>query len=400
MNPTISEECRIFTKLKNEKFLINNIQYPKFIPLINDKSIDFKCLNSKNKKYNKTILFWNKFIGSPLEPIDFSSSNSKNVLEKCPVTNCELTNERLKLNKSDLVLFHLRNNINSFPLNQQRSLNQRWVHVIYESPNHCFYCDKHENVFNLSATYTKDSDFTSLYWLNSGIYWESNLNSTINNNISNKSELLFAASLISNCAAPSSRMDYIKELKNYIDIKIFGRCGIPCPEENCHEFISNNYKFFLVFENSICRDYVTEKFFNTLRYNIIPVVLGGGDYSYYVPNTSYINALDYKRPNDLADYLNYLNMNKTAYNEYFEWKKYIKINLNRPRMGFICEMCIKLNLEELTGVLQIKELKQVRKLYNKNENCNGTLFQNNSLHILAGDKLEQAYFSSPESWLN
>ena len=34
--------------------------------------------------------------------------------------------------------------------------------------------------------------------------------------------------------------------------------------------MNNTYKFYLAFENSICPDYVTEKFFNILQYNVIP----------------------------------------------------------------------------------------------------------------------------------
>ena len=34
------------------------------------------------------------------------------------------------------------------------------------------------------------------------------------------------------------------------------------------------YKFYFAFENSLCDDYITEKFFNMLKHNIVPVVLG------------------------------------------------------------------------------------------------------------------------------
>ena len=30
------------------------------------------------------------------------------------------------------------------------------------------------------------------------------------------------------------------------------------------------YRFYLSFENSVCADYVTEKFFRILHYNVIP----------------------------------------------------------------------------------------------------------------------------------
>ena len=60
---------------------------------------------------------------------------------------------------------------------------------------------------------------------------------------------------------------------------------------NCHL-----YRFYLSFENAICRDYVTEKIFNALRLNTIPVVLGGADYSALLPPHSFIDARDHQGP--------------------------------------------------------------------------------------------------------
>ena len=61
-------------------------------------------------------------------------------------------------------------------------------------------------------------------------------------------------------------------------------------------------------------------------------------------------------------------------------------------------MCIKLHLEEQTGntIVENKKLKSLKKLFNMNDNCYGTLFQNNSLQIFKGEKLVQSYIESPE----
>ena len=51
----------------------------------------------------------------------------------------------------------------------------------------------------------------------------------------------------------------------YINVDIYGRCGkLTCrksDEKRCGEMLDTDYKFYLSFENSLCKDYVTEKFF-------------------------------------------------------------------------------------------------------------------------------------------
>lgn len=260
-----NNDCTIFTRIENEKFVVDEVSYPNILPNYHNKTINLKCLNLKSIE-TKKILLWTKFKGLPLLPLSFGVKKPFEELG-CPVTNCELIYDKSRVQESSLVLFHLRNQIQHFP--KQRSFNQRWIHIIYESPINCHLCDAHENTFNLSATYTKESDFSSIYWTDSGLYWSLNKQNENIDAFSNKTE--FAATLISSCDVPSSRSEYIKELQNHVSIRLYGKCGQPCPaNEDCREHISRIYKFFLVFENSVCRDYITEKFFDTLRYNIIP----------------------------------------------------------------------------------------------------------------------------------
>lgn len=61
--------------------------------------------------------------------------------------------------------------------------------------------------------------------------------------------------------------------------------------------LDRDYKFYLSFENSICVDYVTEKFWNALLFNTVPIVYGGADYLEIAPKKSFINILDFKSGN-------------------------------------------------------------------------------------------------------
>ena len=67
----------------------------------------------------------------------------------------------------------------------------------------------------------------------------------------------------------------------------------PCSSNHfsdCMPLVEANYKFYLSFENSFCRDYITEKFWKVLKYRVVPIVLGAGNYSLYAPPKSYINV--------------------------------------------------------------------------------------------------------------
>ncbi len=105
---------------------------------------------------------------------------------------------------------------------------------------------------------------------------------------------------------------------------------------------------------------------------MIPVVLGGGNYDYYIPKSSFINVLDYKNARQLADYLIYQSENQTeSYNSYFKWKKYAKFNGHRQlTFNPICDMCIRLNLEEFyPNNLESKIIYDIGNYWNKSLHC-------------------------------
>jgi hypothetical protein len=55
-------------------------------------------------------------------------------------------------------------------------------------------------------------------------------------------------------------------------------------------------RFYISFENAICKDYITEKTFNALKLNTIPIVLGGVNYMAELPPGSFINAAQFVSP--------------------------------------------------------------------------------------------------------
>lgn len=201
----------IYNSNKQYSVKINGVNYPKFVPLYQNKSINFDCLNSLAKnKPPKRILLWNKFFGSNYD--DYGLGKKKPFIQhQCPVNNCELTMDKTLVNHSDFVVVHMmihHDPIDKFPA--FRPPNQRWIFLMFEPPVHTSHDDDFlpfESVFNLTATYKRNSDFNSVYYSFSRFEWGKNnsFNSTIDYH---GRKTKFAVALISNCEATSERLRY------------------------------------------------------------------------------------------------------------------------------------------------------------------------------------------------
>ena len=127
-----------------------------------------------------------------------------------------------------------------------------------------------------------------------------------------------------------------------------------CKKRNVQETLKNakissnvtSFSWLLRMEN--CVDYLTEKYWGTpLELGVVPVVMGGANYSQMAIPGSYINVLDFDSVKDLADYLLYLDKNDTAYMEYFAWRKtyrvygYLKGAVFNEHYPWTCNMCAK-----------------------------------------------------------
>ena len=145
---------------------------------------------------------------------------------------------------------------------------------------------------------------------------------------------------VSHCTTHSKREDVVKELQKYLEVDIYGACGPKkCADRpKCNEMLANEYKFYLSFENSLCRDYVTEKFYGALAHSVVPVVYGGVDYTQFAPKGSFIDVRHFSSAKELADYLLYLNKNQTAYEQYFEWRKTYDFQSGEFSWCKMCEM--------------------------------------------------------------
>ena len=95
-----------------------------------------------------------------------------------------------------------------------------------------------------------------------------------------------------------------------------------------YQDVLKKYKFYLSFENALCQDYITEKFFLAMYAGALPIVYGGlskGDYEKIAPENSFIHVDDYDTIEDLSNHLTYLSNNIEAYNSYFWWRQHYKV---------------------------------------------------------------------------
>lgn len=121
--------------------------------------------------------------------------------------------------------------------------------------------------------------------------------------------------------------------------------------DKCLEMLDHEYKFYLAFENSNCKDYITEKFFATaLQRNILPIVMGPPreNYEKYAPQRSFIHVDDFHSPAELAAFLIKLDRDDDLYNSYFQWKGTGKVTAKH--IEFFCKLCDRLHDNSIMSI--------------------------------------------------
>lgn len=277
----------------------------------------------------KKILFWNKVKSSSY--YGFGPGREPFIRAGCPVSACTITRNRSLFphDQLDAVVWHARSKDLSLPSKRIGRVLKR----------------KQQNAMSLRSI----------------------------NYAVGKTKM--AAWFVSNCNTDSSRSRLTKTLQQYISVDVYGKCGpFQCPRSrsaDCYTLLERDYKFYLSFENSLCKDYVTEKFFKILLYNVVPVVYGKTNYSTVAPPHSFINVLDFPSIKDLAQYLLYLDRNDTAYNEYFWWKPHYAVLAGNPSKALAwCDLCERLHKDN-----EPKNYSDIQEWYTKQAICKKAKYQ-------------------------
>lgn len=313
------------------------------------------------------ILSWSKWFDSTIE--ESFPGTQKSLKEiGCEFYNCIVTSKRAFASQSKVVLFHWRD-IDLTDLPPIRRTDQIWIIHSLESPAYSQRINDDSIKFNWTSSYRSSADIFSPY----GKFVQRKRRIPFRVDIRRKSQLV--AWVVSHCETKGGRERYVKQLQKYIPVDIFGKCGNnSCPERirngrsTCFESIALTYKFYLSFENSICTDYVTEKFFSIMHYDLIPIVFGGCDYNSLLPPNSFINALEFE-PEKLAKLILTINKNDKMYKQYFKWKRsfFVESNLeNKPQ--WICDICEKVNRDDGTSHPGYS-LKEITQAWFERERC-------------------------------
>ncbi|KAM7348079.1 alpha-(1,3)-fucosyltransferase C isoform 1-T2 [Cochliomyia hominivorax] len=326
------------------------------------KTYDQKTSQNEANKI-RFILLWNTFFGDKRWslPDDLNDPSYFRKEINCPVSKCVLTNQRDVLPQIDMydaILFHTAQPFPLInPIPKQRSWKQLYIFALMEPPGETKHIlSDEENFYNLTMTYRMDSDILWTYnWFvdketgmrvipSERTQWRSVPNHYNDSNIWElwPYKTKMAAWFVSHCETLSKREKLADELQKYMEVDVYGKCGTKsCPKSSteCDKLLDENYLFYFSFENSLCTDYITEKLYNILKRNIIPIVYGGANYENFLPPHSYINVEDYESPQDLVNYLMYLSENREEYMRYFWWRQYYDLKFYSP----FCDLCKRLH---------------------------------------------------------
>ncbi|KAL7645710.1 UNVERIFIED_CONTAM: hypothetical protein RMT77_002587 [Armadillidium vulgare] len=306
------------------------------------------------------------------------TNKTLNPFENCSVHNCRLSYDKENFHKADAVVFPLHFMMKPPSDIERKNFDQRWVWLSDEGIFETFTApadsnlDNYNNYFNWSMTYRTDSDVPIPYGRTVPIMDGSG--SDINLDIFSKKSKTVAI-MGSACTNRNGRWLYARALKSLIDVDTYGLCGeVKCPglyNKDCP--LINSYKFYLAFENSNCKDYITEKvWWNALEKKSVPIVMGfdKSNYEKLLPPFSFIHVEDFETPADLAKYIRYLSVNKDAYNSYHSWRANYKIvnehGYFQSNIFHYCRLCEALNYNDRSP----KTYSSMQNFFNVSRDCN------------------------------
>uniref|UniRef100_A0A3Q1G377 Fucosyltransferase n=1 Tax=Acanthochromis polyacanthus TaxID=80966 RepID=A0A3Q1G377_9TELE len=260
------------------------------------------------------------------------------------IPHCRLVDQRSMFSSADVVVFHnweLIYNSQKLPTDRPRPRGQRWAWMSFESPAHNGNLSQFANIFNMTISYRRDADITVPY---GELLPKEDKKLLGEDNLQKKTSLV--CWVVSNYRPHYKRSQVYTELNAIIPVKVYGRWKkTPLSSSALLPTISRCY-FYLAFENSLFKDYITEKLWrNAYRGGAVPVVLGAplNDYKAVAPPHSFIHVDEFASVRGMAKYLQELAEDKKRYAEYLAWKKHWKVKMGTDWRERLCKICPQFN---------------------------------------------------------
>ena len=297
----------------------------------------------------KMILFYNPLAYQLTRGI---LTKAKYFMENCQINNCVFEFDHKLVNSSDAVIF---NSIRELDLHDKRP-GQTWIMLQWESlQSHIENAHPRAPVYqrgrvNWTMGYSKKADIYLPYGVARRLPQQNRPHRNYSQ-ISNR-KTKDAVWIVSHCETSSKREIYVSILKKYISVDILGycgkkwNCGQKLVHDRCFDILNDTYRYYLAFENSLCENYVTEKFFENYKYDIIQVARFGGKHSSVIDlsKRAYISTNDFKNAHKLGKFLRQLSADPEAYATMLRSKDAYEITLYMELFrNAACEMCKRLH---------------------------------------------------------
>nr|XP_061822050.1 alpha-(1,3)-fucosyltransferase 7-like isoform X1 [Nerophis lumbriciformis] len=293
-------------------------------------------LSDNSEQRNVTILLWHW----TAERVRAISQNM--CWERFNIPHCKVMMQEALYMKADVVVFHnleLSTGRLKLPLELPRPPGQRWAWMSIQSPdNNGRLLVEYGGVFNLTVNYRRDADVSIPY----GGFVPREFGDPVDDIPMEKTDLV--CWVVSHYKDSFRRSQVYEELNAVIPVKVYGRwSNNPLEPKDLLPTISRCY-FYLAFENSIAKDYITEKLWiNSYQSGAVPVVLGPPveEYKAVAPPYSFIHVDEFASVKELAEYLQELAGDAKRYGEYMQWKRDWKVQPSINKEWRLCQICLR-----------------------------------------------------------